>query len=100
MTKEERDAYRKSVRKSRIQSVEQLANESRTKVDQQIANFMTMLTMLEGEWQRQEEARFQKEQELNEVKEHLSKVRGGGEDTNVRDSACTDLLATRSVSKW
>jgi len=74
MTKEERVAHRKSVRQSKRMTVEMQANESRSKVEQQIGNFMQMLTTLEGEWQRQEETRFQKEKELNEVKEHLTKV--------------------------
>lgn len=60
LTKEEK----RQIRQSRRMTMELQASEARVKVDTQINNFMLMMNSLEGEWQKMEDARVKRENEI------------------------------------
>ena len=60
LTKEEK----KLIRASRRMTMELKSTEARVKVDQQINGFMKMMSSLEGEWQKMEDTRVKREQEM------------------------------------
>ena len=62
MTKEEKKAYRQSKR----MTIELQQNESRGKIEQQIHGFMGLMEKLELDWQRSEEDRIKREEEIIE----------------------------------